>query len=543
MKILHIDKCLVTLNPVVLSVDYLKGVGVVLDQNNDEANGAWQPQEPECAHQPNNDYLSRAQAAAKSGDRVLAMHLYLTAYEEACKCAPVAGDAAVAALREAWELACELKERSLAEYIFDKLEPHLSAEEEPVFAKRLQNLALDKLSEFGISKADLEGMADMISEELGQNARITGISPIMSMHVPADSDAPEADEDEPRPSTASADVQKTKPSASAPMLRYADLVGFDGVIEDARALGLGVEDDDEYRTLVNTLREQHGLDGLSAAGSVVFRTSSREDANTFMQAVVGELGLPAMRIQMQSGPMGVPMLCVTVSAKNQPRMLSRVSLEAPSVLMLEDIDLWGAPLIDAASSTDGEGVMFASMSRAAREAVALVTAAVENPDIYVLASVGGDSPDQGYLYDLMEPMSVIDMYLPDEVERRTIWEAIASEHPSVRALDLGVLTRMSRNLSRTDIVTAAREAVEDAYRTGLKERRYKPITQELMFEHISNFQPLDSTEYRALEDSVIADFRKQIDQLEADLDAQAAERGLRYDALGDDAPNDEGSEA
>ena len=542
MKFLHIDKRLVTLIPVVLSADLSKGVGVVLDQNNDDANIAGQPQEPECAHQPNSDYLSRAQAAAESGDRVLAMHLYLTAFEEACKCEPVPNEAAVAALRQAWELACELKERSLAEYIFDKLEPYLSADEAPHFAKRLQSLALDKLSEFGISKADLEGMADMISEELGQNARITGISPIMSMHVPTDSEEQESDEDGSRPSTASADVQKAKPSQAAPMLHYRDLVGFDSVIEDARALGLGVEDDDEYRALVDTLREQHGLDGLSAAGSVVFRTSSREDANTFMQAVVGELGLPAMRIQMQPGPMGVPMLCVTVSAKNQPRMLGRVSLEAPSVLVLEDIDLWGAPLIDAASSTDGEGVMFASMSRAAREAVALVTAAVENPDIYVLASVGGDSPDQGYLYDLMEPMSVIDMYLPDEFERRTIWERIAADHPSVRALDLSTLTRVSRNLSRTDIVTAAREAVEDAYRAGLKARSYKPITQELMFEHISNFQPLDSPEYRALEDSVISDFRSQFADMEAELAEEAAEQNLRYDALGDDA-RDEGSEA
>lgn len=124
-----------------------------------------------------NDYLERAQAAAEAGDRELAMHLFLTAYEEACKRSPVANDSAIAALRRAWGIACDMKERSLAEYIFDKLEPHLSTDEAPEYAKRLQNLALDKLSEFGISRADLEGVADMISEEIGQNAHITGISP------------------------------------------------------------------------------------------------------------------------------------------------------------------------------------------------------------------------------------------------------------------------------------------------------------------------------------------------------------------------------
>ena len=55
-----------------------------------------------------------------------------------------------------------------------------------------------------------------------------------------------------------------------------------------------------------------------------------------------------------------------------------------------------------------------------------------------------------------------------------------------------------------------------------------------MFEHISNFQPLDSTEYRALEDAVIADFRKQIVDIERDFEEEAEAESRRYDALGDD---------
>ena len=55
-----------------------------------------------------------------------------------------------------------------------------------------------------------------------------------------------------------------------------------------------------------------------------------------------------------------------------------------------------------------------------------------------------------------------------------------------------------------------------------------------MFEHISNFLPLDSTEYRALEDAVIADFRKQIADIECDFEEEAEAESRRYDALGDD---------
>lgn len=321
----------------------------MLNQNNDEANIA-NNQEPDQAHRPQgdcaecsssaesnasferdeysdhgtaivhgealagdfiarNDYLERAQAAAEAGDRELAMHLFLTAYEEACKRSPVANDLAIAALRRAWDIACDMKERSLAEYIFDKLEPHLSTDEAPEYAKRLQNLALDKLSEFGISRADLEGVADMISEEIGQNAHITGISPIMSMHIPGDTGADSADDsDEPRPTTASADVHKAAPSKAVPMLRYSDLWASTALSKTLARSGWAL------KTMRNTVRSWTRCANSTAStaflplGSVVFRTSSREDANTFMQAVVGELGLPAMRIQMQQGPMGVPCL-------------------------------------------------------------------------------------------------------------------------------------------------------------------------------------------------------------------------------------------
>lgn len=194
----------------------------MLNQNNDEANIA-NNQEPDQAHRPQgdcaecsssaednasferdeysdhgaaivhgealaadfiarNDYLERAQAAAEAGDRELAHAICsLRLMRKHASVRQLRTIPAIAALRRAWGIACDMKERSLAEYIFDKLEPHLSTDEAPEYAKRLQNLALDKLSEFGISRADLEGVADMISEEIGQNVHITGISPIMSM--------------------------------------------------------------------------------------------------------------------------------------------------------------------------------------------------------------------------------------------------------------------------------------------------------------------------------------------------------------------------
>lgn len=509
----------------------------MLESNDNEANIADQHHEEGLSRNGDAGYVAAAREARERGDRVLAMHLYLTAYEEGCKHAPLPPMDAVAALREAWKIACELRERSIAEYIYDKLEPHLSSDEAKAFAHDLQAMALDKLSEFGISPSDLEDMADVISEEIGAPARIAKVTPVASGIALATgepaiaagegaaedaADVAEKGDGEQAARRTGRAVSGAEDAAAAPKkqveahpVRFSDLVGFESAVEDVRALGIGVKEDEEYRALVDTLRAQHGLDGLSAAGSIVFRTSSREDASMLMAATAGELGLPVLRVQMQPGPQGMPVLCVTTSAERLARMGgNRLSMESPGVLILEDIDLWGAPLMDAASAVDGEGIMFASMSRAAREAFGLIGSAVANPDVYVLASMAGDAFDQGFLYDAMEPMNIVDIYLPDEVERRRIWNAIAADHPSIRQLDLARLTRVSRNLARFDIVTAAREAVEDAYRLGLKLRRYVPITQSMMFEHIANFQPLESDEYRFLEEAVATDFRNHLGELE-----------------------------
>ena len=83
------------------------------------------------------DYLLRAKDACAQGDAVLGMHLYLTAFEKAAGAAGDPSPEAVDALKKAWDLACDLKERSLAEYIFGKLDPFLSAGESSKCSERL----------------------------------------------------------------------------------------------------------------------------------------------------------------------------------------------------------------------------------------------------------------------------------------------------------------------------------------------------------------------------------------------------------------------
>ena len=111
------------------------------------------------------DYLAAAKAACSSGDDVLGMHLYLAAFEAQSQNGSDPSPEALQALRTAWDLAISLKERSMAEYIFEKIEPFLPAREMGEFADALQQLALDRLEQFGLSREELEGMAGALSDD------------------------------------------------------------------------------------------------------------------------------------------------------------------------------------------------------------------------------------------------------------------------------------------------------------------------------------------------------------------------------------------
>ena len=61
-------------------------------------------------------YLNSAEQAAEQGNLMLALHLYLAAFERGQAAeGDVPSEAAIAGLKRAWRLACTLKERSIAE--------------------------------------------------------------------------------------------------------------------------------------------------------------------------------------------------------------------------------------------------------------------------------------------------------------------------------------------------------------------------------------------------------------------------------------------
>ena len=557
-------------------------------------------------------YLQRAASAVEEGDIVLGIHLYLAAYERALRENRIPSEAVLEGMTKAWDLAIRAKQRSLAEYIFEKLEAFWTPEEMARHAQELQELAFDKLEEYGLDRSLVEDMADMVSQDLmdatddvlyrydgdvvdntalplrgsvkdsqpslkAQNDKLneafvkgsisSGVEQKTanpsSQNNPSDDPASVSKEKDPAalnsaaltsssseersggvhnednagvdkgaleiesaviPSDsplAAAFAQLTnlatgaasKETQEAPQqqFNYRNLVGFDKAIASMAKLGVGRAKDPEFAQFLEMLNFRHGMPGMPGLGTLIFRSPAREDANCFMVATVGELGLPAVRMRLDRHAMGQVVLCVMASPNFKARLsgVSRSGFDSPTVVVLEDLDLWDLPFFDG-SFDDVQSLLTIQLSRGAREALALVQAALTSPEATVLISASEPSEIDPFFWDLIGDHRFVDIDLPDEDERRKIWLSEQSQHPSMRGLNRGQLVDFSRGLSRFEIYAISNESVEEAYRESVAQNTFCAVETDKVLMRLSNFQPLESEEYKRMEDLAVDHFRKEL---------------------------------
>lgn len=557
-------------------------------------------------------YLQRAASAVEEGDIVLGIHLYLAAYERALRENRIPSEAVLEGMTKAWDLAIRAKQRSLAEYIFEKFEAFWTPEEMARHAQELQELAFDKLEEYGLDRSLVEDMADMVSQDLmdatddvlyrydgdvvdntalplkrsakngqpsskAENDKLNEASVKgsissgveqktanpSSQSKPSDDPASVSKEKDPAalnptaltsssseernggvhnednagvdkgaleiesaviPSDsplAAAFAQLTnlatgaasKETQEAPQqqFNYRNLVGFDKAIASVAKLGVGRAKDPEFAQFLEMLNFRHGMPGMPGLGTLIFRSPAREDANCFMVATVGELGLPAVRMRLDRNAMGQVVLCVMASPNFKARLsgVSRSGFDSPTVVVLEDLDLWDLPFFDG-SFDDVQSLLTIQLSRGAREALALVQAALTSPEATVLISASEPSEIDPFFWDLIGDHRFVDIDLPDEDERRKIWLSEQSQHPSMRGLNRGQLVDFSRGLSRFEIYAISNESVEEAYRESVAQNTFCAVETDKVLMRLSNFQPLESEEYKRMEDLAVDHFRKEL---------------------------------
>ena len=419
------------------------------------------------------NYLSRAVAACEAGDARLGLHLYLAAFEQAAEQSDAPSEDAIMGLKQAWRVACSTKERALAEYIFERLEPYLSDDEVQACVEQLQGLAMERLEGIGLSGDDLMEMTEALSGDFMEM-----VGPMMAAAVHGEDAAMAQAEALAAPSGAAPAGEEA--SQPVDIFSYDSISGYGAAVARMRSLGVGLAGTPEFDDFVAMLNSRHGLDAMPVVDSLLFCSPAREDASRFMLATVGELGLPAIRMRMEETFQGVPMLCVSAQATD---------------------------------ADDMAGFFMAAMSRGAREAVNLIRQAVENPDVYVLASASSLEAIDPFFTELLFPLTCVDIDYPTAEERADIWMDIARDHPSIRSVSRDELVRLSANLPRYDIYMAAREAIEEAYKQGLVERRYIPVSRENLFDKLAAYQPLDSAEYAELERLVVSDFSASLGDL------------------------------
>ena len=519
-----------------------------------------------------HDYLSRAQYAVESGDRILGIHLYLAAFEQSILENIVPSEESVNGMRAAWDLAVDARQHSLAEYIFEKLKPFVSAEELSRKADQLQDVALDRLEEFGFSREAIEDMAEMINDDLfnlppdllyryeddnvpspfsfldlssksdsasdESDAAPTAETSDCAEEVKAEPIEPEQKEANP---TAEADEEplelpafplpnlkgakiahidlsgKKKKKKKAPEIRfdYSTIHGFSRAIEEMKRLGVGRMRDPQFKEFVKMLNFRHGVSRMPQLGTLVFSGAAREDANYFMVATVGELGIPAVRMRMDQNIQGQSVLCVMASpdAITDSTSLNRFGFEGPTALILEDLDLWDLPWMDFGSG-DISDFLQMQLSRGAREAMAFIQQAIENPEVTVLVSASNLDALDTFFGPMLGLYRLVELDYPNDEERKDIWRHAQAEHPSMRGLDVSKLVPFSKGMSRFELYAVVIESVEEAYRRSVAKDCFCAVRTDDVYMRLSNFHELDSPEYKAIEETIMKRFHRSMDNID-----------------------------
>lgn len=521
-----------------------------------------------------HDYLKRAAYAVESGDRQLGIHLYLAAFEQSMLENIVPSDETLGGMRKAWDLAVAARQHSLAEYIFEKLKPYVSPDELAHKADELQDIALDRLEEFGFSREAIEDMAELINEDL------MGLSPSLFCRYEEDalaspfslmnfasceeegSEAPVAELDEeefespeaearakglgeqegptspdqdieaikealeplelpafPLPKLKGAkiahidltDRKKKKKKKPEPLFDYSTIRGFSGAIEKMGQLGIGRMRDPQFKEFVKMLNSRHGVSRMPQLGTLVFSSPAREDANYFMVATVGEMGIPAVRMRMDHNMQGQAVLCVMASpdAVASQGGLNRFGFEGPAALILEDLDLWDLPWLDMGGA-DVPDFLQMQISRGAREAMTFIQSALENPEVTVLVSASNLDALDALFGPMLGLYRVVELDHPTDAERKEIWRHAQSEHPSMRGLDVLQMVPFSKGMSRFELYAVITESVEEAYRRSIAKDCFCAVRSDDVLMRLSNFHDLDSKEYKDIEKVIMDRFHRSM---------------------------------
>jgi hypothetical protein len=475
------------------------------------------------------------------GHSRLAIHLFRAAFEIESSFGPLVSAPALTGLRKAWDLALDLGDRSLAESIFSELSPHNNPEQNERATMRLQTLALGQLEDMGITVDDLENIADVISQEMVDSDSEKLIDSLKSaleqigLVVDEDEDDPaqediahvEQPEQEPASKTGLARIGKElrefsnrgREEARQRRLDYQALSGYTQALEHMRRFGFLSASDAAHRLFIERSAAMHGVSQLSLSDMFLFFGPAREDVSLFAHATAGEIGFPVLHISVDLDAQGNGTIKLVGPFKrglfgNPPDFMDMVT---PCTVLIENIDLLQEMFDNEQQAIKRGGAMFRGMMGVpARSMQAEITgylrALRQKPGIVIMATAQGKATLREPLRSLLGVIHEIEVASPREDERRAVLISFASEHPSFTELDIDRIAQLSEGLSRSELVSAAHAAVEEAYRVSLRTGRYNRVTLGDAMVQLAPFLDHESPQYQQVENEAVIQLAHDLEE-------------------------------
>ncbi|MCF0104773.1 MAG: hypothetical protein HUJ51_05260, partial [Eggerthellaceae bacterium] len=221
---------------------------------------------------------------------------------------------------------------------------------------------------------------------------------------------------------------------------------------------------------------------------------------------------PIIYINVTDTPQGLPALCVTGKGTEPPvydRRLGRFN--HPAILILNEYDLWTAPI----NETLRLSAVDFNFNPGINETISIISAAVNDPQVVVIASVQDGCNYKCEAFDLIKPYRSVTLDMPNQSERKALYKFIKSKCPSIKDIEMEEFIKLTKNLSRTDILYASQYAVEEAYKKSIEQKSLVMVRPSDLYQKLAQRQDLESPEYKRLENAVVMLSFKNSDELES----------------------------
>ena len=421
-------------------------------------------------------------------------------------------------LKSAWQIAFDNDSLGLCDYIYSELmEPYKNQiDTYDEMAKDMAERVCEGVRSQGIS--DLKQFAQLLGPESGDAPALDEvIASVLSKsdeNVPSNHGKDKKHNGSNTSTSRSEKEQKAYDEFLAQIPSYQEIHGFGEPIGAMKKLGFKVADNSEDANFINKLNAYHGISGPKMTSNYLFRSDLRDDTRMFMLSTFKEVGHKAVRFFVEHDISGNFELKMNVSSikPSGPVNLAEILFEDSGVLILEDIDMW-SHLLDAPFSSTPNPLQI-HRARNITEVLNLIERALNDPDIFVLASASADCSNFLVVEDLEIFFEIVDISCPTQAEKADLFDWLISQYPSLAQINVEKLTSLESTLSRCEIRNIAGDIVDDAYKYSFANKRVQKITTNDFLMKFSGVFIPESDEFKSISAEVVEDFMGDINSLE-----------------------------